>query len=84
MKKFNYWIISLALLTLLGFSPVLFNDFVNFDDTIYITSNRYVQEGLTANSITWAFTQKDISYWQPLTWLSLMAANERSKISQKR
>jgi Flp pilus assembly protein TadD len=55
---------------------VLENDFVDFDDTIYITSNRRVQAGVTTDSITWAFTQRDISYWQPLTWLSLMADYE--------
>jgi tetratricopeptide (TPR) repeat protein len=66
----------LILTTCVVYWQVLEHDFVNFDDTIYIISNRHVQEGFTADSITWAFTQKDTSYWHPLTWLSLMANYE--------
>lgn len=54
------------------YRQVFEHDFVNFDDNIYISSNRHVQEGFTVDSIAWAFTQRDISYWQPMTWLSLM------------
>jgi len=48
-------------------------DFINFDDDLYVTDNSYVQSGLSAGSIRWAFT--DIYHaelWHPLTWLSLM------------
>ena len=30
-------------------------DFVNYDDDKYIYKNRHVQEGLTLDSVTWAF-----------------------------
>jgi tetratricopeptide (TPR) repeat protein len=47
-------------------------DFVNFDDDDYIYENRHVREGLTLESITWAFTTMHASNWHPLTWLSHM------------
>jgi tetratricopeptide (TPR) repeat protein len=62
----------LAMVTLAVYWQVLSHDFVNFDDNLYITENSHVQEGLTSESIIWAFTQRDISYWHPMTWLSLM------------
>ena len=48
------------------------HEFINLDDTRYITENRHIQKGLTLESITWSFSITDISYWHPLTWLSLM------------
>lgn len=47
-------------------------DFVNFDDDKYVTENRYVQDGLTLESISWSFTATHASNWHPLTWLSHM------------
>lgn len=50
------------------------HDFVGFDDNLYITENPYVLKGLTSESIRWAFSfsEKDRTYWHPLTWLSHM------------
>jgi tetratricopeptide (TPR) repeat protein len=48
------------------------HQFINLDDPQYITKNPYVQKGLTPESVTWAFSITNISYWHPLTWLSLM------------
>ena len=48
-------------------------DFINYDDNLYVTENRHVQEGLTREGIIWAFTDTDqAGLWIPLTWLSLM------------
>ena len=62
--------LSLILLTAFAFEPVRHNDFVNYDDNIYVTENRNVTVGLTADSIVWAFTTSDVANWHPLTWLS--------------
>lgn len=62
--------LSLVFLTAAAFEPVRHNDFVNYDDNIYVTENRNVTVGLTADSIVWAFTTSDVSNWHPLTWLS--------------
>lgn len=47
--------------------------FVNLDDDVYVTENRYVQAGLTREGVIWAFTNtSQAELWLPLTWLSLM------------
>jgi tetratricopeptide (TPR) repeat protein len=43
-------------------------EFINFDDPDYVANNRYVQMGLTAESVKWAFTNPFA--WHPVTWLS--------------
>jgi tetratricopeptide (TPR) repeat protein len=48
------------------------NDFVNYDDNVYVTNNRQVKMGLSWETVRWAFTSYDASNWHPLTWLSHM------------
>lgn len=47
-------------------------DFINYDDPDYILENQYVKEGLTLNSLRWAFTTDFHQHWHPLTWISHM------------
>lgn len=68
---------ALLLLTLAAYWQVKDHDFVPYDDDKYITDNVYVQQGLTAESIQWAFTSGYASNWHPLTWLSHMLDYER-------
>ena len=49
-----------------------FFPFCVIDDNDYVMSNAYVHEGLSFNSIKWAFTTVHANNWHPLTWLSLM------------
>jgi hypothetical protein len=51
-------------------------EFVNFDDDVCVYDNSHVSGGLTNQDILWAFTQRHVGAWQPLTWLSLMADSE--------
>ena len=51
------------------FWPVLNAQFVNYDDTDFVTTNPNVAGGLTGDNVAWAFTSTRV-YWQPLTWLS--------------
>jgi len=62
----------LAIATLTAFWPVVYADFINYDDTDYVTSNPQVQAGLSWKGVTWAFTTNHASNWHPLTWLSHM------------
>ena len=62
----------LALLTLAAFLPVLGNDFVRFDDPLYVTGNSRVQAGITGAGILWAFQANVASNWHPLTLVSHM------------
>ena len=63
----------LAMITLVAFEQVRRNDFVSFDDLQYVTDNPNVNQGLSGESIAWAFTSGYASNWHPLTWLSHMA-----------
>jgi Flp pilus assembly protein TadD len=63
--------IALVVLTIGVFSRACRNDFVNYDDPEYVTRNPFVRQGLTPQSIGWAFTAVQASNWHPLTWLSL-------------
>lgn len=64
--------LGLTAITLLVFLQVYGFDFVNYDDDIYIYKNPHIQNGLTPESIKWAFTTGYANFWHPLTWLSLM------------
>jgi Tfp pilus assembly protein PilF len=47
--------------------------FVDFDDPEYVRDNWRVNQGLTAEGVTWAFETNYIANWHPLTWISFMA-----------
>jgi tetratricopeptide (TPR) repeat protein len=47
-------------------------DFVNFDDPMYVSENKRVNEGFSWEGIKWAFTPGKVAYWHPVTWLSHM------------
>ena len=74
-KKTRRTILLCALLgaaTLATFYPVIGHDFVNYDDSPFITQNPHVFSGLSWNNIGWAFRTSFGGNWQPLTWLSHM------------
>ena len=54
------------------YAQVRTHDYINLDDPQYASENPYVAKGLTFESIRWAFTTLHASYYQPVTWLSLM------------
>ena len=64
--------ILLACVTLAVYLPVLKLDFVNFDDSAYVTSNPNVSSGLTWSGVVWAFRNFHSSNWHPVTWISHM------------
>ena len=63
---------SLAAATLAVWFPVIRADFINLDDNLYVTENRHVVPGLTAEGLRWAFTNGRAGMWHPLAWLSHM------------
>ena len=69
------WQLSLlvCLLALATYLPTANNQFVNYDDPDYLTSNPHVQQGVSWQNIKWAFTTGHASNWHPLTWLSAHA-----------
>lgn len=66
--------LAFSLLLLIGTSALYLRvngfPFVNYDDTIYVTQNPVVQDGVTWNTVRWSFTTYRVGTWHPLTWLS--------------
>ena len=60
----------LAVVTLALYNPVNRHPFVNYDDDRYVTDNRHVRQGLTADTFVWALSSTEVANWHPLTWMS--------------
>lgn len=77
-KKKHIILIYLALIlaNFIAFEPARHNDFINFDDNVYVTDNSSIKNGITRDSVLWAFTTQHAGLWIPLTWLSLMLDHE--------
>jgi len=72
-NKYKYLIIVfLIVAAFAAFGRIVANDFINFDDGIYITENNYIKSGINLESIKWAFTSSHATNWHPLTWLTHM------------
>jgi tetratricopeptide (TPR) repeat protein len=61
---------ALVLAAAIAYEQVQGNGFINYDDDVYITANPHVRQGLTLQSVVWAFTTPHTGNWHPLTWLS--------------
>ena len=64
--------ILLALATVFAYRGVRNNDFLSLDDNDYVSENLHVQQGVTSQSVAWAFTTFQEGNWHPLTWISHM------------
>jgi Tfp pilus assembly protein PilF len=64
--------VALALGTLLLYSPSLTFDFINWDDSTYITTNDQLQGGLCWHGLVWSLQTSYGGHWLPLLWLSYM------------
>ena len=62
--------ICLVAVTVVLYYPVSSHGFLNYDDDIYVTENPQVNNGLSWQTVGWAFTSFRASNWHPLTWLS--------------
>ena len=73
-SRFPVWLMAalLALVTIALYWPAMSHDFVNYDDNFYVTANVHVQNGLTLESLKWAFFNPVAANWHPLTLLSHM------------
>jgi tetratricopeptide (TPR) repeat protein len=70
-EKYKYFIILfLICFSIIAFGRILGNDFINFDDNVYITENNHIKAGLNSETIKWAFSTVVSSNWHPLTLLS--------------
>jgi protein O-mannosyl-transferase len=66
------YLLILLTTTLLVYAQVRHFEFINYDDTDYVTENINVSRGLSLEGIIWAFTTVHAGNWHPLTWISHM------------
>jgi len=72
-NKYTFLIAALLIVSsLVAYSLILDNGFVNYDDNKYIVENNHIKSGINTESVKWAFTTLYFGYWHPLTWLSHM------------
>ena len=64
-----YACIVLATLVLVTFMPAVGNDFVDWDDYSFVTTNHHIQS-ITLDSLRWMLTTFYQGAWHPLTWFS--------------
>ena len=62
----------LAVITLATYWPATHHDFVDYDDSDYVTQNPNAQAGLSARSLAWVWHSEVARNWHPLTMLSHM------------
>lgn len=55
--------------------------FIAIDDSLYVSNNPKVLQGISWDSVRWAFTTTAGANWHPLTWLSLMADAQIGRIA---
>ena len=73
-NKFNIFLVCAALVvvTFAAYERLRHNEFVDLDDYGYVVENPNVNNGITLESVFWAFTTSHKANWHPLTWLSHM------------
>jgi protein O-mannosyl-transferase len=65
--------LGIAILTLIAYAPICWNDFIYLDDVHCITANPEMPKGLTFETFVWSWSTTLHGFWHPLTWLSLLA-----------
>ncbi len=64
--------VMLGLVTIALYWPTTQCDFLQWDDDLFVTSNVHAQNGLTFESLKWAFLNPVAWNWHPITMLSHM------------
>ena len=72
--RFPAWLIvvTIVLVTIALYWPVMGHDFAALDDDEYVTKNQHVAIGFTLEGVRWAFCNPVAGNWHPLTVLSHM------------
>ena len=67
---------ALIAVTIIAYEPVRHNGFVTLDDNEYVVENTHIKQGLTLETLKWAFTGTHFYMWHPLTTLSYLVEYE--------
>jgi hypothetical protein len=65
-------IVGLFLANVATYHRVCQHEFLNFDDPLHLSDNPHMRDGLTRETLVWAFLTFEPFYWHPMTWLSLL------------
>jgi tetratricopeptide (TPR) repeat protein len=76
MRNLTISAIIVVAVTAAVFSQARAYNFVNYKDPQFVTENEFIQQGLNAEGIRWAFTTFETGSWIPLTWMSYMTDAE--------
>ncbi len=68
-RRATYLAVSIALITFIAYLSSLQNDFINWDDDLYVINNVHIRS-FDLNFLKWLFFDFYASYWAPLTWTS--------------
>ena len=60
--------VSLALTTLVTYSPLRQSEFVNWDDGAFVYNNPHVADGLSLENFQWSFGIHGPGQWHPVSW----------------
>lgn len=66
----------LAVITIIAYEPLRHNGFVGYDDGEYVLDCSQVRQGLTLETLKWAFTEPHFHNWHPITTLSYLVEYE--------
>jgi hypothetical protein len=70
IQKHKYYLAGAAsLITIAVYLACLHNEFLNWDDNLYIVENPYIRS-INLFFFKWAFLDFYASNWHPLTWMS--------------
>jgi tetratricopeptide (TPR) repeat protein len=75
VRRWCFLAALLAAAACAALGPTLANDFISYDDVLYITGNRDLQQGLSRAGLRWAWTAQ-VASWHPITWMSLLLDEE--------
>ena len=78
IEKYIIDCLILILLILIPYRQVAGHKFIEFDDAAYIYENPNIIQGLTWESIVWAFSAVtlNVGNWHPITWISILIDRE--------
>ena len=71
-SRYKAWAVCGFLLLAVGlvFGQTVCHEFINLDDGQYVLKNRHLTQGLSADGLVWALTNRLNHNWCPLTWWS--------------
>ena len=64
--------LTLFITTMTLYWQVTAFDYINFDDPEYVANNLVVKQGISKETISWAFKTTKTANWHPLTWISYL------------